>query len=230
MHTPRTAFPATESSLRAALADAELDRASFERRLAPCTLAKCGGTCCYDGVYVNAEQAPVLEHAVRRNRAFFAEIGLELPERAIVEEETEEGTSRRTALRPRPFRALVPDYPAHFAETACCFLLDDGRCGLQMLAEAEGRHPWHYKPLACWLHPVSISPERIELHDEATDPYNEGEYRGFSSRTHCGRTDPCGRPAREVLRAELEFLGEILGRDLLGAPGAAEEPDEHDRR
>jgi hypothetical protein len=116
----------------------------------------------------------------------------------------------RTAVKPRAFHALVPDYPAHFPDTACAFLTPDARCALQVIAEAEGRHPWTYKPLACWLHPISISPERIALPDEATDPYPGG----FATQTHCGRSEPCGVPAREILADELAFLGEILGRDL----------------
>ena len=212
---PKTAFPATERALRAALAGAELDASSFERRLAPCDLARCGGTCCHDGVHVNPEVALVLENLARREGEFFRAVGLNLPDPVVVEEETEEGRVRRTALRPRPFHALVEDYPPHFADTACAFLTEDALCGLQLLAEARGKHPWHYKPMACWLHPISISPERIELHDEGSDPYRGG----FTTQTHCGRTAACGRPAREVLRAELEFLGEVLGRDLLAPDG-----------
>lgn len=78
MEPTKTAFPATERALRAALADAELDAASFERRLAPCSLARCGGTCCHDGVHVNPEVALVLENLARRERDFFCEVGRDL--------------------------------------------------------------------------------------------------------------------------------------------------------
>ena len=223
MYPPRTAYPATESALRAALWDAPLDRGSFERPLAPCRLSHCRGTCCSEGVHLNREVAAVLRHVLEREAETLREVGMERPEEALVEEDG----GVRTALRPKPFRALVPDYPAGFGDTACAFLLDDSRCALQALAEAKGLHPWHYKPLACWLHPISVSPDGIRLHDEATDPYREERGAGFTSRTHCGRTDPCGRPAREVLREELRFLGDVLGRDLFteaveptGAPGS----------
>lgn len=204
--TPRTAFPATERLLRSVLADAPLDAASFETRLTPCALARCGGTCCAEGATLNAEEALVLKQIVRRHAEFLRALAPELPEPAIVREDGVE----RTARRARPFRALVPNYPEHFPETACGFLLDDGRCALQCLAESQGRHPWTYKPLACWLHPISVSPEAIRLPDETTDPYAGG----FATRTHCGRASACGTPAREVLAAELEFLGGVLGRDL----------------
>ena len=217
MQPPRTAYPATESALRAALADAPLDRASFQRPLSRCALTRCHGTCCSEGVYLNAEVAATLRNLLRREGERFRSLGMERPEEAVVEEVEDGVRSVRTALRPKPFRARVPDYPAHFPETACAFLLDDARCALQVVAEAKGLHPWHYKPLACWLHPVSLSPEGIRLHDTASDPYPGG----WTSRTHCGRTEPCGRPALEVLGAELEFLGSVLGRDLLAAPDDA---------
>jgi hypothetical protein len=78
----------------------------------------------------------------------------------------------------------------------------------------DGKHPWFYKPLTCWLHPINVSPERITLYDEKTDPYRFPDYDGYLSRTFCGRTMSLGRPAYEVLRPELEFLGRILGRDF----------------
>ena len=214
MQPPHTAYPATESALRAALADAPLDRASFRRPLTRCALARCHGTCCSEGVYLNAEVAATLRNLLRREAERFRSLGMERPEEAVVEEVEDGVRSVRTALMPRPFRARVPDYPAHFPETACAFLLDDARCALQVVAEDRQLHPWHYKPLACWLHPVSLSPEGIRLHDAASDPYPGG----WTSRTPCGQTEPCGRPALEVLGAELEFLGGVLGRDLLAAP------------
>jgi hypothetical protein len=215
MQPPLTAYPATESALRAAMADAPLDHESFERPLSRCALERCHGTCCSEGVYLNAEVAATVRNLLRREAETFRSLGMERPEEAVVEELAYGARSVRTALKPKPFRALVPDYPAHFPETACAFLLGGARCALQVAAQARGLHPWHYKPLACWLHPVSISPEGIRLHARASDPYGGG----WTSETHCGRTEPCGRPAREVLRAELEFLGGILGRDLLAADG-----------
>lgn len=204
--SPRTAFPGTERLLRSALADAPLDFPSFERRLSPCSLARCAGTCCAEGASLNAEEALVLEQVAGRRSDFLRGLVPDLPEPAVVAD----GAVHRTALKARPFRARVPDYPPHFPETACGFLLEDGRCALQCLAESEGRHPWTYKPLACWLHPISVSPGRIALPDEGTDPHPGG----FATQTHCGGSEACGRAAREVLAGELDFLGGVLGRDL----------------
>jgi hypothetical protein len=95
------------------------------------------------------------------------------------------------------------------------FLLKDGRCGLQVLSEADGKHPWYYKPFTCWLQPIKLSEHAIRLYDENTDPNILPNYDGFVSRTFCGRTEDSGRPAAEMLVEELKFLGKLLGRDLL---------------
>lgn len=203
----QTAFPATERFLRAALAGASLDAASFQRRLSPCSLARCGGTCCAEGATLNGEEALVLRQITRRHSDFLRSLVPDLPEQAI----TRADGVDRTALKPRPFRHRVSDYPPHFPETACAFLQEDSRCALQSLADAQGKHPWTYKPLACWLHPISISAEQITLPSTRTDPYPGG----FASQTHCGREDLCGQAAHEVLVHELAFLGQMLGRDLL---------------
>jgi hypothetical protein len=152
----------------------------------------------------------------------------------VVEAEWQgEVSGLKTAVRPHPFARRVEGYPGHFKDTACVFLLEDGRCALQALAAERGRHPWYYKPFCCWQHPIAIVPAAeapgvpavagaagtegavVRLDDETTDPYRLPDYDGYVSRTWCGRTAPAGRPASEVLSAELAFLGAIAGRDLL---------------
>ena len=89
------------------------------------------------------------------------------------------------------------------------------RCGLQVLACRDGKHPWYYKPLSCWLLPIKISDSEIHLYDCASDPFRFPDYDGFVSRIFCGQTSDCGLPAAEVLKPELEFLGRILHRNLI---------------
>ena len=79
----------------------------------------------------------------------------------------------------------------------------------------EGKHPWYYKPFTCWLHPIKLSESGIRLYDETSDPNKLPNYDGFVVRTFCGRTEAGGRPAVEVLKEELEFLGKLIGRDLI---------------
>jgi len=126
-----------------------------------------------------------------------------------------------TVLKPFPFRSLVPDYPAHFEETACAFLMDDGRCGLQVLAEMDGKHPWYYKPFSCGLLPIKLWNGEIRLFDRQTDPFQYPNYDGFISQTFCGRTSECGLPAAQTLEPELSYLGQILNRDLVTEAAAS---------
>lgn len=209
-----TVFAGTEAVLRNELRFARLDGREFDRPLKRCALAKCRGTCCYDGVPVDTDTAAVLQRLARDRAADFAAIGVTLPSEVIVDGEWHGAVSRKTAVRPFPMHALAEDYPDHFADTACVFLLDDGRCALQALAERDGLHRWHYKPITCWLHPIKIADGAVRLYDETSDPDRYPDYDGFASRTPCGRTMGDGCPAAQVLQEELTYLGRILRRDL----------------
>lgn len=215
-----TAFPKTEEWLRNACAGAELDIPAFHRPLARCDLSHCRGMCCYDGVYVDGGTAEVLRRVSRSRAAYFRENGVAMPREVIVEGVwLDQSAGPKTATRPTDLRGMVEGFPGHFENTCCVFRADDGRCTLQTLGLKDGRHPWFYKPLTCWLHPIHVSPERITIFDEKTDPYRFPEYDGFLSRTFCGQTAPLGRPAYQVLRPELEFLGRLLDRDLMSPFG-----------
>lgn len=228
--TPLTAFPQTEASLRRQLAQVPVHADSFRRPLARCSLAHCRGMCCHDGIYVEDEEARIVKRLARREADFFRDLGLTLPRRVIVTA-TWKGlvSGKKTAVAPRPFSTLVEDFPAHFSDTACVFLAADGRCGLQVLSEARGLHPWYYKPTGCWLHPLSLDhggSGALGLSDENSDPFRLPGYDGFVSRTFCGRTASGGQPAGAVLRDELEFLGRIVGRDFVAEVAAAPLPEE----
>lgn len=218
---PLTAYRHEEEALRHRLSAARVAEASFGRPISRCEIGACRGMCCHDGVYVPEESAGVIEGLARRHAAFFRLLGLRLPERVIVRGRwAPKPGGLKTALRPRPFAQLVPDFPAHFAQAACVFLTSAGLCSLQLLSEHLGRHPWYYKPVKCWMHPVTLEGDRppvLVLHDERTDPYRLPGYDGFVSRIFCGRTCPAGAPASLVLREELAFLSQIAGRDLVAA-------------
>jgi hypothetical protein len=210
-----TAFKTSRTSLREKLASATINPDEFQRKIKRCSLPDCRGTCCYDGASVDEATGEALQKLVNERRSDFVAMGLDLPKVVVERSEWKGQIGTKTVSRPFPFRSLVRDYPAHFNETACVFLLDDGRCGLQILSEQDGKHPWHYKPFTCWLQPIKLSDVAIRLYDETTDPNRLPNYDGFVIRTHCGRTETCGRPAAEVLREELEYLGKLLDRDLL---------------
>lgn len=224
------AFPETREDLADLVREMSLDHEALLRPLRRCDLAVCGGTCCHDGVYLSSEEARVLRELPDAERKEMGNLGWEEPDRIVVYGKWRDITSGpKTATRPAPMREIAVDYPAHFPETRCVFLLRDSRCALQVLAGRRGWHPWHLKPLTCTLHPLAIvsGPDRkprLTLHDEESDPQRFDDYDGFACRTHCGRTVEGGEPAWRVLREELAALGEIGGRDLSGEMEAATTP------
>ena len=223
-----TAYPADEANLRRRMTGGSVDADSFKRLVARCEISTCRGMCCYDGVYVSPESAAVIEGLAIEQAAFFAGLGLRLPGRVIVE-----GTWRwkmgglKTAVRLHAFSTTVKAFPSHFTDTACVFLTQGGHCSLQLLSIHLGRHPWYYKPMKCWIHPITLESDTrsvLLLHNERTDPYRLPGYDGFVSQIFCGRRRPDGAPASAVLAEELIFLSRIVGRNLLaeagGAPGS----------
>jgi hypothetical protein len=171
--------------------------------------------CCYGGVSVDKDTADVIQKLATERKSDFKKMGLDLPEAVVAPTEWHGVVGNITALKPRPFRSMVEGYPNHFDETACVFLMEDARCGLQVLSEIDGKHPWYYKPFSCWLLPIKIWEGEIRLFNKESDPFLYPGYTGFISCILCGRTDESGSPASELLKPELEYLGKILGRDLI---------------
>lgn len=222
-----TRYPETAKGLAEQLRHALLDHQAFEMLLRPCTLERCKATCCYDGVYLSAEEAEGVKALVHSERERLIEYGLDLPDEVLVS--VRGGRALKTATREAKPGELADDYPAHFPQTRCVFLDSLGRCGIQRMNMEDGQHPWRDKPLTCWIHPIAIQPpnrERsrslITMVNPENDPQRKEGYPGFASCTHCGRPEPSGTPAHEVLEAELKALGELAGRDFLAelrAPG-----------
>jgi hypothetical protein len=229
-----TAYPGEEASLRGRMDGGRVDASSFQRLVARCEISACQGMCCHDGVYVSPGSAAVIERVATEHAEFFSGLGLELPDRVIVEGDWPwKRGGLKTAVEPRAFSRTVKGFPTHFTDSACVFLTGDGLCSLQLLSVHLGRHPWYYKPVKCWMHPITLEGETravLLLHDERTDPYRFPGYNGFVSQIFCGRTCAGGTPASAVLTDELTFLSRIVGRDLLAeatsAPAEVRRPDE----
>lgn len=223
-----TAYAGDEAALRSRMAGGKVDAESFRRPVARCEISTCRGMCCYDGVYVSRETAAVIRRVAKEHAEFFAGRGLRLPKEVIVEGDwTWKRGGLKTACTPRDFSGTVEGFPPHFTNTACVFLTADGRCSLQLLSVHLGRHPWYYKPVKCWMHPITLEGDEhavLLLHSEQTDPYRIPGYDGFVSQIFCGRTCRGASPASAVLADELTFLSRITGRDLLaeatGAPAS----------
>ena len=214
------AYPRAYREFSEALAEIELDIASLQRPLKRCDLAECRGTCCHDGVYLSTEESEVIRKLVKTSRRELESLGLDLPEKPVVYGRWRDSASGpKTATRPEPMSESAVDYPSHFPDTNCIFLLPDARCGLQILGEKKELSPWFYKPITCWMHPLSISTRAgksiLTLYSEESDPQRYEDYDGFTCRTHCGRTCEGGEPAYRVLQEELEMLGQLGGRDFI---------------
>lgn len=202
-------------------AGAVLDTAAFFRRYSLCDLKDCHGYCCHGGVSVIQREEAVLQPLLKEHGAFFPEIGLRLPEEPF----EDCGVEGEKDTKTRPFTYPI-ELPAHFSHSSCVFRDDIGRCGLQVLSAKLGKDSWHYKPLYCWLFPITITegetPLRITIMTEEDDWDKSEGYPGFTTFTACGRPDPNGKPAYEILERELTALSRLLGRDLIAEIRAAE--------
>ncbi|MBD2690672.1 hypothetical protein [Anabaena catenula] len=227
-----TAYPQTEQACRDELSQANLDIDSFKQHRQRCSLSSCHGMCCHYGVHVNQETVETIQKVVEEEAEFFKSIGLDLPKEVIIDDEEYEDfpvekfewnamiSVKKTALKEKPFSRLVNDYPKHFKDTACVFLLDDSRCGLQELSKAKGLHPWYYKPLPCWLFPIFIAPgenqPEIFLPRPEAEPWYLPQYDfdGFFTKVPCGQYSECGQIGYILFQEELKFLSAIVGRNF----------------
>lgn len=146
--------------------------------------AGCESKCCYDGVYLLDDEIPKIQSFVANNRKFFNF----LPDHYIVDGDWE-SLKQYKKTEKRPYEYLSKDFPAHFTKTRCVFALADGRCSLQVRAVELFLHPWKYKPLACWVFPLTgcrhgkIQPPPTSQEE---DKNNIGpEYPGYESFLPC---------------------------------------------
>ncbi len=209
------AFPDWKQFVKKRFRRAPVDYASFGTLIKACTMEGCRGTCCYDGVCLDEDEERLLTHVVGAHPVYFRQLKL-TPENAFEEAEFLGSPTRKTATRREKYPAEV-GFPKHFDKTSCVFRFPDGRCSLQSLAMEHGDHPWAYKPISCWLHPISLERDGrtlLWLPTLGNDPLVDDGYPGYAPFTPCGKERCDGQPAYEVLREELDTLGEIAGRDF----------------
>lgn len=213
-------FPETIADLARQTREAELDHEAFAMPLKVCDLGRCKATCCHDGAWLGDEEAAVIQRVID-------DFGGELQAcgwsgAGVVRE----GRRWRTEVVEASALELADDFPGHFPRTRCGFLNAEHHCVLQSLAQKQGRHPWHWKPVSCWLHPLLLSRPggrpRLTLARAGQDPSAHAGYPGFGSCTPCGMPSEGAGRAVSALRGELEMLGCIAGRDLLAELGVGD--------
>lgn len=185
------AFPNSIAQLARQLQEAAVDHEVFEMPLPLCQLHECKATCCHDGVVISDEEAEVLGEEI-----------VTLPDGRKKTRTVEASIDQR-----------ADDFPAHFPKTRCVFLDDQHRCEWQLKSVAEGKHPWFYKPISCWMHPLLVS-ER-DGRPLLTLRHPEKDEANFATHTPCGKLTEGADPARVTLKMELEMLTEISGRDFV---------------
>lgn len=199
-------------AFRARFKDAVIDAKSFTRKYAWCDLAECHGTCCTGGVWLEPEEQKIMEANDAYYREKLPSVGVKVfPDVPLLDKS--ESMDRFTAgTNKRPFDYTgKKNFPKGWDHTACAFRRDDGACGLQLLAVAEGKSGWHYKPFYCYLFPIDIVENAGKMIIEITDSADDA----FSAGTLCGRTREDGRPAYEIFAREIAALSEILDRDIM---------------
>lgn len=133
-----------------------------------CGWPNCAAACCIYGAWV---ELPLVTEILENAASFSAH----LPEvqqnpgawfSEMIEEDPHApgGAVRHTMT--------LPD-ENHYGGQACIFLRPDHKCALQVAGEANGEHPWRYKPFYCILHPLMLDDQgRITL-DAAAEMVDE---------------------------------------------------------
>jgi hypothetical protein len=205
-----TAFPLIEDNLRDLIRhiDAESLR---KKRIPACSFLshECIGMCCSLPVAVTQEEAGILTRLVKDKAKEFRNMGLRLRRPAVLFDAKTERSY--LAKRKRNFlqlnKIIYNVMPADlkvflkFIRT-CVFSMRDGSCALQRLSIQEGLHKWYYKPVNCWKYPLSIDKGCLTL------PEKPGN-------AHFPCDSDRGTSACEGLKEELEFMGDILHRDIM---------------
>jgi hypothetical protein len=174
-----------ELRIKGYLISPELFTTGYPAGAGPCT---CDASCCGRGAYVDlSERARILEHA------------------ALIKPHLDATQPHDESAWFEQEERVDPDYASgKCIGTAVhgdkCALLDgQGRCSLQVAANAAGMHRWALKPLYCLLFPIEIANGVIRF-----DPYKQGQ------RACCSVQSTFEVPLFEACRAELVH---VLGED-----------------
>ena len=147
---------------------------------------RCNGECCYYGVYTDKAEHETI---------------LTLKDKLIpLMDETQSKNISEWFEEPQE----DDDFDSGIAvgtqviNGKCTFLDKNGLCVIQALAINEGKHPWDYKPLYCYLFPVTIFEKTLTLDDDHINRLKQ-----------CNRSNENGANIIEACKDELiRFLGD----------------------
>ena len=118
---------------------------------------RCNGECCYYGVYTDkAEHETILslkDKLIPLMDDTQSKVVSEWFEEPVPDDDFDSGIAVGTQV----------------INGKCTFLDKNGLCVIQSLAINEGKHPWDYKPLYCYLFPVTIFEKTLTLDDDHID-------------------------------------------------------------
>ncbi len=190
-----TRYHSTVAPLISQLREAAVDFEAFEKPLILCELTDCRATCCHDGAVLSEEEADFIQTESQGGVMTTADGRLKTETVSTSEKER------------------ADNFPAHFSKTRCVFLDENHRCAWQLRSIAEKKHPWFYKPISCWMHPVLV--KMVNGRPLLTVLAPEHDPVKFASCTPCGALGKGIQPARVTLHGELQMLSQLSGRDFL---------------
>ena len=170
----------------------------------------CQAKCCYDGVYLLAEEEEQIRQLIERFPEYFEEIV-----RPYVVAGDWEGMRSLRKTEKVPFDGYDELFPAHFTKTRCCFAMESGECLLQRVATDHQLHPWKAKPRACWSFPIrGVAGDEIlppPTTDERDPDYVDENYPGYTSFLPCAKPDSeNGIPWYEKYANEVEYYRYLM--------------------
>jgi len=116
-----------------------------------CTLDDCHGACCMYGVWVDTLE---MENILKQAELIIPHMPSGATDPAGWFDGRQEA-DKFSASRQVVHSSVVLD-EIQDSSTACIFLRKDYKCALQVAADSNGYHPWHFKPFYCILHPLDL--------------------------------------------------------------------------
>ncbi len=158
-----------------------------------CDWPGCRAACCVYGTWIDAqEREDLLAHATLIQPHLPGERG---DPQAWFDKEQEQDSFTPSG---RVWHTRVLEDPGHYGGSACIFLRPDYKCALQVTGQANGLHPWRFKPFYCVLHPLDLDEQSCITLDEIHLLVNEP--------ASCLRRSEHPVKLRELFAEELRYL------------------------